>query len=399
MYDWVLEMKPNDAAAHVGKALVLMSRSSSDAGYYIDKSLELDPRGVGSLIAASMWHCRRFDVAKSHYFAERAYSIHPSSISAVVNLIDSSFTIADYKAVRILLSKYLPLHPDNAKLNMAAAQLFLQVEGDATRAWKHWESRDSRRILTEKMMVPEWDGQNIAGKTLLVVGEHGIGDQIMFSRWLPLIERASQAKILVKVKPILDSWFSSHLFALATDANPINYWVGMSSGPEKTGTPICPPLKRYPRHHSSNGRKLVVGFAWHGDPNTPCEFRRPIRTDLFTNLLKTPGVEFRSLQLGETIGSMPKLEDGDILNTEHQISRCDLVITSDTSICHLAGTMRVPTWVMMYNPPEWRWELCSTSTMWYNSLKIYRQTVIGQWNDVVDRIQRDLRELVESNAT
>ena len=87
----------------------------------------------------------------------------------------------------------------------------------------------------------------------------------------------------------------------------------------------------------------------------------------------------------------------DFLETAAIIANCDLVITSDTSVAHLAGGMGKATWLLLHKVPDWRWGLEGTSTFWYPSIRLFRQKERGKWDDVIDRVVKALLERFPAN--
>lgn len=107
-------------------------------------------------------------------------------------------------------------------------------------------------------------------------------------------------------------------------------------------------------------------------------------------LLALGGFTFQSLQYGEHVEGMQDLEAKDFLDTARAIESCDLVITVDTSVAHLAGCQGVPTWLLLPFVSEWRWLLDRDDSPWYPSMTLYRQAKAGDWGELVARVVRDL---------
>ena len=142
-----------------------------------------------------------------------------------------------------------------------------------------------------------------------------------------------------------------------------------------------------------------IGICWHGAAGTPVEYKRPTDFGFWHPLLDTEGVEWQCLQFGERPDlRMQPCPSGDILDTMNRISGLDLVITADTSIAHLAASMGIQTWMLLYRPAEWRWELNGDTTAWYPSMRIFRQERRGEWGPVFDRLAKELRAVVASGV-
>jgi hypothetical protein len=154
---------------------------------------------------------------------------------------------------------------------------------------------------------------------------------------------------------------------------------------------------------------LRVALAWAGNPRVeigPYAGRSPPLTAL-EPLLAVPGVEFISLQKGAAAAqldalsiacSVSRFEDLDsgadaFLDSAAVLKCVDLLITSDTAIAHLAGGLGVPTWLCLMHEPDWRWMRHGADTPWYRSLRLFRQSVRGDWHGVYICVAEELRRL------
>jgi hypothetical protein len=145
-----------------------------------------------------------------------------------------------------------------------------------------------------------------------------------------------------------------------------------------------------------------IGIAWQGNPDHQADAFRSIPLTCFEPLSEVPGIELISLQSGfgteqlaKWNGSKPIVSfdaevdktSGAFMDTAAIMKHLDLVITSDTSIAHLAGALGVPTWLALNYVPDWRWLLHREDTPWYPSLRLFRQDVLGDWGGVFRKIQ------------
>jgi hypothetical protein len=147
---------------------------------------------------------------------------------------------------------------------------------------------------------------------------------------------------------------------------------------------------------------LRVGISWQGNPRVRTDRQRSIPLTHFLPLLDVPGVRFFSFQRGagreqlaSTRGAIVDLADriNDLQDTAAIMRNLDLVIVSDSAPAHLAGALGVPTWVALAQAADWRWLLERSDSPWYPTMRLYRQTQHGQWNDVFARIAADLAKV------
>jgi hypothetical protein len=145
-----------------------------------------------------------------------------------------------------------------------------------------------------------------------------------------------------------------------------------------------------------------IGLAWSGNPTHHRDRLRSIPLELFAPLLNVPGTTFYSLQLGpgsEQVKQLPPearlidlgAELKDFADTAAIVASLDLVISVDTSVVHLAGAMGKPVWVLLNKGCDWRWFLQREDSPWYPTARLFRQTTAGGWQEVVSRVERELR--------
>jgi hypothetical protein len=153
---------------------------------------------------------------------------------------------------------------------------------------------------------------------------------------------------------------------------------------------------------------LKVGLVWGGSPQHINDFRRSIDVARLKPLIETPGVSFLSLQVGPRAGDLAALPTGtvtdlsaelrDFAETAGVILSLDLVIAVDTAVAHVAGALASPTWLMLPFSPDWRWMLEREDSLWYPTLRLYRQPAPGDWESVVARLAADLRQRADAHA-
>lgn len=280
----------------------------------------------------------------------------------------------------------LAQRPDNAPV-IAALGLVMLAQGRYREGFMLYEARkafDGDPINGAGM--PEWGGEDLAGRTLLVWREQGLGDEIQMARYLPLIRGASEV-ILVCSPPLarLFSTLEVRVFPLTegavvprADLHVRN--LSLPSVFETTLQTIPPaPYLSAPSTPKTGG----VGFVWRGNPAHPNDARRSLPSPAVLEPLRAHA-ELVNLQ-------EPR---GDFLDTAARIQALDLVITVDTAMAHLAGALGVPCWVMLpaYRT-DWRWMTGRSDSPWYPSLRLYRQPSPGDWDSVVGAMAKDLKAL------
>ncbi len=259
-----------------------------------------------------------------------------------------------------------------------------------------------------------WFQEPLAGRRLLVLAEAGFGDVVQFARFVPRLVAAG-ADVLFHVRPDLlrlfqgQSGFGRVISGLAGVASidlisPIMSLAGRlgvqpEDLPGAVGYLAADPalVAGWDRRLAALGPARRVGLAWSGRPHR-AEFgldtlnqRRAVPFAALAPLLAVPGCRFVSLQKGPTAGQAAQApgildwtaELADFADTAALIAALDLVITSDTSIAHLAGALGKPVWVLDRWDSCWRWLTGRTDSPWYPSLRIFRQAVAGDWSQPV----------------
>jgi hypothetical protein len=154
---------------------------------------------------------------------------------------------------------------------------------------------------------------------------------------------------------------------------------------------------------------LRIGLVWAGSPLHPHEFWRSIPLEQLAPLTQVEGTTFYSLQMGPPAGHVKLLgdrvhlvdlqdEQKDFADTAEIVESFDLVISIDTSVAHLAGAMGKPVWVLLSKSSDWRWFVDREDSPWYPTARLFRQSTLGSWQDVVARVEQELRELVARTA-
>jgi ADP-heptose:LPS heptosyltransferase len=162
------------------------------------------------------------------------------------------------------------------------------------------------------------------------------------------------------------------------------------------------------RERPYSGNSLRIGLVWGGSAVHPHNSRRSVSLAQLAPLTKIEGTTFYSLQMGTAAEQVKQLrprvhlidlqnEQKDFADTAAIVANLDLVISIDTSVAHLAGAMGKPLWILLYKSPDWRWLLEREDSPWYPTARLFRQVSLGNWQDVVNRVEEELRKAVTSD--
>lgn len=265
----------------------------------------------------------------------------------------------------------------------------------------------------------------LTGRKVLVLGEMGFGDNIMFARYLKNIADQGGTPI-VSVPPQLQTLFAClpHIQVHGKHSPEPDYWCHMMSLAHifRTNIDSVPPpaefilpeaqLARWkaPMLSLSAAGRLKVGLCWSGSRKSQYDKHRSIPLHELGSVLMLPGVDFYSLQLDVRDSDRDFYDSADIfglgdkvfsfLDTACAIKGLDLVITVDTSVAHLAGSLGVPTWVMLTKfRTYWAWIQGRTDSPWYPSMRAVMQDTDGDWSGIVDKLIGYLTDVQEQRAS
>ena len=324
------------------------------------------------------------------------------------------------------LSEALALHEQRLPLqpyvygHVAYAQALLKA-GRLREGWQQYEFRLLCEPLLSRRQAfgrPAWSGQDLQGKTILLLAEQGLGDTIQFIRYAPRL-KALGANVLLRVPDGVEAFAQGFpgvdkvLERGATRAD-FDYFLNVISLPHVIGIegaaiPAAIPYLRADAIHESkwatrlqsNG-VLRIGLVWAGNPNHAADRHRSMSLATLAPLGEVSGARFFALQKGAREDEAANPPPGfvpvnlgpdlaDFRDTAAVIGQLDLVLSVDTAVAHLAGAMGKPVWLMLPKAAEWRWLEGREDTPWYPTMRLFRQRRQGDWSDVVDQVRTALR--------
>ncbi len=351
---------------------------------------------------------------------DRAIAIHPDE-TAYNNRGNAFAQLLRLDEAEIDYGKALSLRPDypEASVNLAYVKL---IQGRMAEGWEDYEKRWMKKDFQHQrpnLDAPRWTGDDIRGRSILVHDEQGLGDIIQFSRYVPLLaDRGAKVTFLVpaKLEKLLNTLPGS--VPIVTSIRPedkFDVQCPLLSLPRCFNTDLTnipapvPYLAADPERCSVWRAKIGthgfrIGVCWHSKPNIP-ERSFPLRE--LHRLSQKPGVRLISLQKEyglDQLQSLPpgmtvedftaELDSGPdaFLDTAALMMQLDLIVTSDTSIAHLAGALGRPVWIALAFSSEWRWLLGRSDSVWYPTVRLFRQEKAADWGPVFERMAAALTE-------
>jgi len=352
----------------------------------------------------------------------RALEIDPNDADAHTNIGVSLFDMGAYEESIVEHRTALRIRPDFpvAHLNLAMPLLLLGREEEG---WEHYEWRSQCDGLPKhNFRQPMWDGAPLEGKKLMLYTEQGLGDAIQFARFVPVAARQG-GRITVVCQNELKSLFSTlagadevrdrkdplpefDVFAPVMSLGRI-LKVRVADVPGQTPYLYADPAlaAAWDQRLACNGAGLKVGLVWAGSPGHRKDTERSMRLEDYAPLAGVHGVNFYSLQKGAAAEQLRHPPQGmriidvapefkTMADTAACMRNLDLVISVDTSACHVAGALARPVWVLLPARAPWGWGLNGSTTSWYPSMRLFRQETPLQWATPVKQVADALRELV-----
>lgn len=380
-------------------------------------------------IGASLQSLHRDEEALEWF--DRVIAMKPDCVMAFRNKAISLIPLGRFDEAIAILNHVRTVEPGNAEAewNLSLLQL---MAGDFEAGWAGREARwrsKMRPASYPQFSEPIWLGEtDIAGKTLLVQEDEGLGDTLQFVRYIPLLAARGARVILVvrdQLYPLLAKLPGVAQCIPQKSAGslpPFDLHCPLCSLPFAFRTRLCtiptevpylpPPSEALVRGwkdrleaKTGSHDRLRTGLVWSGNPKHDNDHNRSIPLQALLPITNADAA-FVSLQKELRGGDSALLAQSRIIDlTSHLtdfaetaalLSCLDLVITVDTSVAHLAGALGRPTWVLLPFVPDYRWLLGRDDSPWYPTLRLFRQGTRGDWREVLERVGRELAERISA---
>ena len=421
-----LTIDPDNAQAYEVLGNIQRSQGKQEQALEsFQRAFRKDARRVSTL--SNMALCLRDlgQIEKARTHLEQATKLDASNPVIATNLAAVLFDTGRFDEASAMIDAVLQKHPDFVEAHVVRGTRLLR-RGDFAQGWAdyEWRLRDAGPESGVAFDYPVWDGNPMTHGTLLVCGEQGLGDQVMFASCLgDLLSRAPncviecdarlkklfarsflQARFYVQRKHEESMWLRDGLVPSAKT------WLGSLPGhfrrqpaafPQREGYLLADPtmIASWKRALQTLGTGPKIGISWHGGTGTTRKGLRSIALERWLPLLRCPSMHFVSLQYGDCRDEIERIRCSsgvDIAHWDHAIqdydetaalvSALDLVISVQTAVVHLAGALGKPVWVLVPSVAEWRYGERGESMPWYPSAKLFRQEVASNWEEEMGRL-------------
>ena len=454
-----IECNPTSADAHnsLGNTLNGMERhEDAIAQYRCAASLRENFPEAHVNLGNSLRAMRRYDEAAGAYRAaiglRPGYAEAHSNLGIVLDLLNRPADALASFAAAVEFDSGIKLGYNNLALALADLdrheeairffQLARQMDPDAPepvyneslvqlalgnfeQGWRDYEARwrvPDLKLHRHNFTQPMWDGRSdIAGKTILLHAEQGLGDTILFARFVERVAAKGARVVLAAPEPLAPLMRSiSAVAQVFTSGDPLpdfDLHAPLGSLPLTFGARVetigCETAYlRAPAEsetivslEKSADRRPLVGVCWAGNPAHSNDRNRSVPLSAFERLFRIPGIRFVSLQQNHRSGDGSILAGYDnidltsvhkgrgLADTAALISRLDLVITVDTAIAHLAGALHCPVWVLLPFRAYWVWLRHRTDSPWYPTARLFRQNCPSDWQSALEQAGEALRSI------
>ena len=421
-----VELRPQFAEAHhnLGCALTKQEKHE-EAIEALQTAVRLKPQMSEAYnnLGVALIEGGKLDAALEHY--RHTLSLRPADPETWYTLGSVYLKLGDMESALEHYDRAIELRPDYGEAHHSRAGAWL-LQGRFSEGFPEYEWR---LRLQDYPAVPlqwnPWNGEPLAGRTIVVCPEQGLGDALQFVRYAPLVKELGARVIVVcsaALCPILARTPGvDALIAAGTELFEADFCVRAMSLPHRLKTTLetipakipyvfaDPQLVMGWQQRLAQWDGFKVGIAWQGNPQFPGDRQRSIPLAHYAPLAKIAGVRLVNLQKGPGLEQLREFckpwsvidwsdevdtSAGPFMDTAAIMKNLDLVITSDTATAHLAGALGVNVWVALQMVPDWRFMLEREDSPWYPTMRLFRQTVRGDWPGVFERIAGSLERLV-----
>ena len=427
--DKAIQLKPNMAELYSNKGMILKDLGQlKEAEISLIKAIKLKPNYANAYSNLGLVFIDIGKLKEAEISVRKAIELKRDFTDAYLNLGNILKDLGKLKEAEISVRKAIELKPSysDAFFNLSIIQMF---QDDYVSGWRNYESRFSIKKPVELHANPKikkWDGKLMkSNEKLLIISEQGLGDTIHFMRYIPYLKEQGFQLLFCAQKSLHGLIKESNIHTnpmTPEEANQVKngkyfpllslpFHFSLTQNNSIVSEPYISTKKELIEkweHFLYKEKKPVIGISWQGNPKAEkgSVIGRSIPLEAFSEIAKLDNFSFLSLQKG--LGSEQLKEclfkdkfvecqdlisdSSDFLDTAAQIQNCDLIITTDSCVAHLAAGMGKPTWVLLKACLTWRYGLKKT-TFWYPSMKLFHQKEINNWKEVMSRVALELKLL------
>lgn len=420
-----LQLEPENITVMINLgATYRLTKENDNAFKILTTAVTKDPQNAEALAALSSLYVDMRNFAQGLEHAIQSVQYAPDNPDSYATCAYAHIKMGHYQEAEKMFRSALSLNPLHAQAGFGLGSILL-LQGHLEQGWKYYRARFDVQQKWLDGPWPIWHGEPLAGKSLLIRTEQGLGDTIQFVRFLPLLQRLNVNKILMTCTPTL-----RHLFAtfdeyvtflpleLSVVAINADYQTALMELPSMLGINTtndipseCPYLflnqkdiaKWRNRVNDYSEKRFTIGIIWAGNPKHTDDHNRSLTLRTISPLFELKNSCFFSLQLGNVVDDIHDFKENivdltgelkDFADTAAFMEALDFIVSVDTATVHLAGALNRPGAALLPFMPDWRWLLERNDSPWYPSLHLFRQPSPGDWQSVVSVLKEYLEQQI-----
>jgi tetratricopeptide (TPR) repeat protein len=433
-----LSIRPDDVDLLVGMAETRVEQGRyADAGELMERAFAVDS-GIHMKGRLAASHLARCNYRMALELVDQMLAEEPRVSDSVVGIRVEALThLGRHDEALPILDDFIGRFPNEPERRFPRATIHL-LNGRFGVGWDDYAYRNLASVKHLRMVAfPVWNGEPLVGKSVLILAEQGLGDQVMFASCLPDVLALNPRRVVVevvdRVAPTIARSFPAcevvatkqdSTLTWVKDVGEIDYFIPMGDLPQRfrRDTEAFPQHRGYlsasPTRVEYWRRRLAalsdrpkIGVSWRGGTEQTRSVLRTMSAEQLGGIAKATEADWICLQYGPVekdlslaAGSGMPLHYwpeaiSDLDEFAALVSALDLVVTVCNTTVHYAGALGRPVWVMAPRVPEWRYGLRFKTLPWYPSSVMYRQTSDGDWDDVLRRVGNDLAVLFDRDSS
>jgi tetratricopeptide (TPR) repeat protein len=431
-YNKALQLNPNSFVYNnLGNALIDKSQLD-EAILCFQKSLQIDPNYANAYSNLGVAFKEKWQIDKAITCFLKAIRLNPNHADAFNNLGSISSMNGQLDESIKYFKKAIQLNPNHADAHFGLSLTLLSLgnfaEGLKEHEWR-WKSRDFLKNncfhKPDNFPHPILNGLDLAGQTIMIYAEQGLGDEIQFIRYAPLVAQHG-AKVIIECHQELSSLLQSiegvKQFIVQGEPLPdFDMQCPLLTLPLVFNTtleniPAEVPyisvtsmlIQKWKDKIQQDNSRLKIGLVWQGNPKHKNDINRSIPFAHFSPFAKLSDITFYSLQKGKASEHAKLFSTGmkfldlteeinDFSDTAALIKNLDLIISVDTAVTHLAGALGKPVWTLIPFRSDWRWMLNRDHSPWYPTMRLFRQPSPKDWESVIEKVTDELLKLLSKH--
>lgn len=423
----ILTIQPDYVDAYNDLGIMLKVQNRPDEAIEVYRqALTLDPNNpkLHNNLANIFKENGDFEPAESHYLSALLHD--PTYVDAHRNLGMLYKEFHRYDEAEASYRQALRYDPESIKTQSNLGFLLLE-QGRFEEGWKLYETRYDPRInpafFAPDLPFPQWSGESLENRSILILPEQGFGDEIQFVRYLRELKNRGASRITLLCKAPLVRLFSTLTYVdrVISEVDEIkahDYWSFLLSLPLHMHTtldtipaqlPYLSVNEAWINYRITHSDTFNIGIVWRGSASHDNDRNRSLSSlAVLEPLWRIEGTTFYSLQKELSAEDAALLADtpiidlsarmDDFADTAALISQLDLVICVDTAVAHLCGALAKPCWVLLpYTLCDWRWLQEREDSPWYpDVMRLFRQSSPNGWDETIAEVTDALEKRVQS---